>query len=404
MKKRRRVDFKLFLAGIFFLAAMLNAKDFAHGDLPADNAPLRPKMLYEVPPGPWGDLDYYMIWLEVPEWYLDQLPLPSDKTVWRFPDLVVSQVRYLFQDAGFKLTEDEWNQRFKWVNVPGEETLLSPSDDFIVGLTTEQRSALSQILQRHSAHFYYQNPVVVESGDVQEWFSSSGLSAETVALIELLCYPRGESLLFSDVEYVCNRIETLEERKRFFASLFRTRTLVLRINVGEQMDFEQVADYWSNGSKFKAVLPMLKAVSETPGTDGLDVAHLLPPVPRRLLYSFPEISDGLLGDLPDCHWTSFNFFKTHPLPEMQNRILQNQIRMESVEPATSDLRFGDIIVLSDPQDGKIIHSAVYIAGDIVFTKNGMALQRPWILMRYNDMLSRYSMDFTPNTQVYRQKS
>lgn len=89
---------------------------------------------------------------------------------------------------------------------------------------------------------------------------------------------------------------------------------------------------------------------------------------------------------------------------MQNRILQNQIRMESVEPATSDLRFGDIIVLSDPQDGKIIHSAVYIAGDIVFTKNGMALQRPWILMRYNDMLSRYSMDFTPNTQVYRQKS
>jgi hypothetical protein len=50
--------------------------------------------------------------------------------------------------------------------------------------------------------------------------------------------------------------------------------------------------------------------------------------------------------------------------------------------------FGDILVLTDPQTGKWLHACVYIADDIVYTKNGDDIIRPWILIKYGDLVAR----------------
>ena len=54
--------------------------------------------------------------------------------------------------------------------------------------------------------------------------------------------------------------------------------------------------------------------------------------------------------------------------------------------------------------GNAIHSAVYIAEDIVFTKNGNNFSQPWMLMRLKDLLARYTTDAPPKMLVYRNRN
>jgi hypothetical protein len=52
---------------------------------------------------------------------------------------------------------------------------------------------------------------------------------------------------------------------------------------------------------------------------------------------------------------------------------------------------GDLVLLSRP-DGYLWHSAVYIADDIVFTKNGRRVTSPFVFMRLEDMKDFYPSD------------
>ena len=123
----------------------------------------------------------------------------------------------------------------------------------------------------------------------------------------------------------------------------------------------------------------------------LDISHFLPAFARRRLYTFPSPELIVRGRLPDCHWTSLNFF--NPVTQdyyldvrlAANRLLENYT---IVEPP---YRFGDMICLLNTE-GQAIHSCVYIADDVVFTKNGENNLRPWILMPLEDVKDYYSRD------------
>jgi hypothetical protein len=61
----------------------------------------------------------------------------------------------------------------------------------------------------------------------------------------------------------------------------------------------------------------------------------------------------------------------------------------------SGFQLGDLIVfMTGPSD--IIHSCVYIADDVVFTKNGSRPSNPWMFMRLEDMKDFYPTE-TPLT-------
>ena len=68
---------------------------------------------------------------------------------------------------------------------------------------------------------------------------------------------------------------------------------------------------------------------------------------------------------------------------------------------------GDVMFLATPNDA-VIHAAVYIADDIVFTKNGESYTQPWILMHMEDMMDTYAVKHPHSgplkTLVYRRKT
>ena len=67
-------------------------------------------------------------------------------------------------------------------------------------------------------------------------------------------------------------------------------------------------------------------------------------------------------------------------------------------------QYGDIVLYLD-ETGDIIHSAVYLADDLVFTKNGNNYAQPWMITRLKDLAARYARGNAPDRiMVCRQKN
>ena len=146
------------------------------------------------------------------------------------------------------------------------------------------------------------------------------------------------------------------------------------------------------------VRSLIKSVASEPDGGWLDIVHLLPPQPRQLLNSFS------LAFAPrrDCLWTSGNFWNQLP----DDRFLDKEFLLgwlqTKAEPVTADdLRIGDLILFSDER-GALVHSAVHIAGNIYFTKNGVSRLKPWVLWTYEDLLREYPL--APNITYLRATS
>ena len=101
----------------------------------------------------------------------------------------------------------------------------------------------------------------------------------------------------------------------------------------------------------------------------------------------------------DCFWSSFNFFSDEPddrfiNPEYADRILQSDFT-----EVHGEKRFGDVMLLESAE--KAVHMCVYMADDIVYTKNGGHIYQPWVLMRIADMMVQYQSDQPRRWRVFR---
>lgn len=355
-----------------------------------DRVPLRPKQVYQLSEGPWGNLEYYVTYLQVPRHYAELLSMPSDVTTWHFngedPENAIRAMAY---HGILTLNGKNWYELGQWHGVPNSgDIAFMPDEELLLSLSKGQREGLHKLLAENPNNNDSVNPVVVESGDPVTWYREAGLKEETVQQIAALCYRNQKAVVFSDSSFVLSKLATLDERRKYLRALTRTRTLMLRLNVEESHDFDSVVDYWTNGHKRKAILPILESIAETPGVERIDVAHLLPPTPRKHLFTYPGLSDYLIHGDVDCHWTSLNFFRSNPNELLPNNIA-SEIFAQDYEKVVGALQFGDVILMLDPETQELKHSSVFIAGDIVYTKNGFGRTNPWVFMRYGDMVTRY---------------
>lgn len=364
---------------------------------------LRSKTLYQANPGPWGNLEYYIAYLQATESQIEAIEFPEDVTEWHFHDTDPKRIEARIQKCLVSSPAPDWlHSKRSCVKMTPDETLIYPPESWLENLTSEERSNLASLLREHPDNTFYNDPIIIESGDAIRWFSRAGLEPKWVNKIAALAYPYGDTLVFSDIPLVLKLITKQKDERQFMRSLTRTRTLVVRLRIDGSAEPSQVYQYWNIGQRGKNLLPILESVFETPEAETLDVVHLLPPTPRKLLYSYPEQSMMIQGVLPDCHWTSLNFFRRQPSARFLDEGQVKRELQENYHPVDQPLQFGDILLLSSAQNpGMIQHSCVYIADDIVYTKNGLGLMRPWILMRFGDMLTRYQLDGKINTQAYR---
>ena len=130
----------------------------------------------------------------------------------------------------------------------------------------------------------------------------------------------------------------------------------------------------------------------------------LPPTARRLLYTFPNSDFGRTGYYPDCHWTSLNFQNPDPLDRLADPPLATAYVLQNYTKVQGPYRYGDVIFLMDGATGNAIHSCVYLADDLVFTKNGRSPTQPWVVMKLDDVVSYYGMYYATQLACYRRNT
>lgn len=97
---------------------------------------------------------------------------------------------------------------------------------------------------------------------------------------------------------------------------------------------------------------------------------------------------AIMGRMPDCHWTSLNFFNHYARQYFLDTRLAADHVLNSYDRVAPPYEFGDVLMFLDAH-GQAIHSCVYLADDIVYTKNGENLVSPWLLMKLDDVKSIY---------------
>lgn len=354
--------------------------------------------------GPWGQLQYYTILLEAPASLVKLFPVPSSKTVWKFQDLTIQQIRESVIGAG--LSEPQCDRLLAGTASPYKGdgvTHLFPEPELVLSLTPEVRGRVYQILRRCDGNQLHTQPYVIEGGETRQWLSGSGLRDELVVLIDRLSYPWAPGRAFSDLPLLLSHVRDAEEQDLLLKTLTRTRSLLARLIVERDADIQGLSDYWTGLGRRKDVLPILESVAETVGVHRIDVIHLLPALPRKLLYTYPDISALAKGALPDCHWTSLNFFNYDPMDRLLDYDGAMQYIAKEFEPAKGSLQFGDVLFFLHKGTEDAFHSCVFIADDIVYTKNGSNIAMPWILMRFDDLLAKYRQDFEVEIRAFRMK-
>lgn len=349
-------------------------------------------------PGPWGELEYSYIFLEVPDRLIEQVNQTGEMTVWHFPGWKKLQLSEFLIRAGMDPGHVDMTLQQSLRDPGSPSCRLLPADLVVRAMSTQTRQFLYNELTRHQENRNQRYPIVIESGNVEEWFRGSGLRPELVSLIGELSYFRNNVLVFSDIPLLVAATVSDQEERSIIRALTRSRSVYLQLRVTSQTDFEALTDFWTRGGRFDEFLPLLETLPyrKTGGT--VDVRNLLPRMPRKQLYRYPNLSLGMDGVYPDSFWTAFNFFYHREDDRFHRADYVNVYLKTYYAPVEQPSQFGDLLLVNDLENKTVRHVCVWVADDFVFTKDGRSLLEPFKLLKFSDLRKRLSVTY-PNHAV-----
>jgi hypothetical protein len=352
--------------------------------------------------GPWGVIEYNYLYIEAPDELIANITVPNSTPRWVFPAAREAELRELFERAKLPTAMvTRMLQKPRKLEADGAITLF-PSVAELEAMTPEMRSIVYARLATADQNEFYKDPVVFTGGDIEAWLRDVRIRPELKEKMRQMAYRRGDVPVFSDIPVLLSYAESDAEVRRILRLSTRVRTFVARLKVTPETDFNALYDYWSDQRRARSIRPFLESVAEKPSETSLDIVHLLPAFARRLLYTYPSLDLAASGRFPDCHWTSLNFFSRAPQAYyLDTRLATNHV-IENYTPITEPYTFGDLLFFLDA-NGDAVHSCVYVADDIVFTKNGENMLTPWILMRLPNVRDLYSAVPGLKIQGYRRK-
>lgn len=352
--------------------------------------------------GPWGRLTHHRISIEPPEEFI-----PGDYTPpiirWTFTGTTAEQLEQLWIEA--RLTADQRAVLADPRNrtITGSGIVIAPPNDLVLSLSPDARARIYTVLAGFPENATQREPFRFRSAAIDEWFEGSGVAAEYVELTKRLVYRRNGTAFFCDYDLVLPRIRTTANRTLYLKTLARKSALLVSLHVDRATDIEELAEYWGRGRRAKDVKPLLQSLARQPEPRTIDIVHLIPRFARSLLYTYPLPSDDPNDANRDCHWTAFNFYKEQPDERFTDIEFVKQTLQRDYYPVAGEPQLGDVIMFVQP-GGVVIHSCVYIADDIVFTKNGPSFAVPWQLAELDSVLSFYSVGPEPlEVRRYRPK-
>lgn len=361
--------------------------------------------VFYATPGPWGNLRCAYIYLEAPKHLMENFPLPNSRPRWIFPEDQKEAMLGIFRNAG--LPEDTISRLFdpKTTTITEGNIFIFPTLQDIETLSSENRSLIYTALSKFQENEFHVDPVLIIGQEVKDWYRTSKLRPEIIALIDKLSYKRGETTAFSDISLLLNYAQSDAEAKTIFKAMTRTRSIMVKIEVDRDTNIEELVNYWTLGMglRRKDVEPLVQSIIDTDGIEALPLSHMLPALVRKLLYTYPGMNLAKHGTFPDCHWTSLNFFNYDAHEYLLDSRLATNSVLENFTPVEPPYQYGDVLFFLSNATGDAYHSCVHLADNLVYTKNGRNLLSPWLVMKLDDVKKIYLYRGDGRVQGFRRK-
>jgi len=390
--------FQFTLAGlIIFSLALVVGASFVTYRLAADHRPDRADTFAAdatdknnlLHAGPWGVLLAHNIQLERPAEYLNaEVASPKPET-WSFDGLQPETAKALLAEYGLSAEQVDAAFAPGSFGADGSGTTLKPTMGFLLSLPPDTRSRLYAALAGRGVNTYFDYPYIFPGETVESIYADARLHPDDAALLRRLVYPNGSARQLSDYSALLCQVPTLERRVALSQAISRQSAVLVRLVINPDSDIDKIAGYWGNvpNMRFTDIRPLLESLKQQPEGGNISLLYLLPKFARDRLYTFPLPPQP--GDpVMDCHWTTFNFSNETPDNRFNDPAYVLQFIQKNYYQIAAPSQYGDILLLMNNRD-EIKHSAVFLADDLVFTKNGNNYSQPWMLMRIPDLLATY---------------
>ena len=341
--------------------------------------------------GPWGDLEYLPISIAAPTELLNVKTTEATPVRWFFKGYTRDSLAKLLTTLNLSDRQQKQLLDPAQLVILVDGVVVNPSREIVFDLPQNAIQGIYKVLALGTENTNLRE--TMPASILEYMTGANGVSKDAVSLFKKVCWQYGDNLVCYCLPHVLASLSTYDQKNHFMKAISRQQTMLLKLRVKPGADINALGNYWGKACWSTDVRAILESLAKTPGGGQLDIIELLPPLPTQLLYTYPVPQNPLNGPAvkKDCMWTALNFFRDPPDPKFNdpNYILE-KLKTEYYQ-VTTDPRYGDVIMFTTP-DQQFIHSAVYLAGDIVYSKNGDNAKNPWILSTINNLLEIYSIN------------
>jgi len=249
-----------------------------------------------------------------------------------------------------------------------------PPDAVLARLTEPQRLGIFRAMREYPQAMLLNAPFARPVNRRPFW-EDPGLTEATREVLRAGSFIDGDTRYFSDLTWLCHRVPDAAERAAFFRTLRARSALDATVRVRSVGELDRAVAWWGVHGREDAVRARLLA-SMRDGDAGVPLRELLPPFARARYGTFPNRDTRF-----DCFWTALNFFS----PTGEGGALLDSDAFDATtarwtQVPLDQLRFGDVLVFRT-EAGATVHAAVYLAEDLLFSKDGWTMHRAWELVR-----------------------
>ena len=360
-----------------------------------------PALLTTNPSKPGGDFEYTPLPLAEPADLLPDPAKPLRAARWYFKAASRQEVLDLFKTSGLTheqretlLDPESWEVASNGFNV-------FPKPKVLLEMSPTARERIYSVLDDYPANPTQCNPFRFRPAGFEDWLVQTGLGREQQDLVRKLTYRQGESLCFCDAALV-QGLFPRDDFKRLVKALYGERTFLMRIRLTPETDIDGLIRYWGQTSHARAMRPLLESMAQIPGGTSVNVSYFLPPFARARLYTYADPTADPGASQQNCYWTAMNFFNEKPDDRFLDLTCVRRVLARDYQPASGSAQFGDLMTVEDGK-GRLLHMCVYLADDVVFTKNGRDSIDPWVLMKIPDMMACYQTKEPAHFAFFRSK-
>jgi hypothetical protein len=349
--------------------------------------------------GAWGRLWYEPSSIEIPPDRIQFQSFSVKKTQWYVAGLSSSSLMDSLHSCG--LTAEQIRDLLSTMSPAPDKIgrLLNPSGELILSLSDPVRRKLYGMLGKYAPNDMCTWPFRFSGDAPEDWLKEGTVDSPVMDLVKSLIYHEGKCQMFSDLNFVLERYPSAAVYSTLFSVLSRQSTLVAHVRVLPEDDADALASYWGVPHRETEVRTLMKTLQGTDICRDVPVSMLLPGFARDRIYRYWHEGDP---EFASCHYTAMNFLNERADGRFTNLTEVAQTLATDYVEVRQDFKLGDVILLMK-NEAEAIHSCNYVAGGIVFTRNGGSFAQPWMLTTLDALVDFYSYPEAVKVKVMRRR-